>query len=185
MPGGGSGKSIVEVLADAQSLGILGEAPIAEVISHSRQFLGVLDGVSGRVVDLGTGAGVPGLVLAEARPDLEFTLVDRRQSRTDVLAKAVAALGWSSRVEVRCAEARQLAQEPTYHRRCSAVVSRGFGPPPTLLPIAREFLRLGGVLGVSEPPRPDPDRWPESLLGSLGFGNPLYGKGIAVFHVEH
>ena len=48
---------------------------------------------SGTVVDLGSGGGVPGLVIARARPDLRLVLVDRRAARTDHLPRLVRRLG--------------------------------------------------------------------------------------------
>ena len=86
-------RTVAEVLADAQRLGTLGDRPIDEIIEHAQQFLAGLEGVTGTVVDIGTGAGVPGLVLAEARPDLTFVLVDRRQTRIDALSRGVTACG--------------------------------------------------------------------------------------------
>ena len=53
---------------------------------------------AGTVVDLGSGGGVPGLVIARARPDLRVVLVDRRSSRTDHLSRLVRRLGLDDRV---------------------------------------------------------------------------------------
>ena len=46
----------------------------------------------GRVVDLGTGAGIPGIPLAIARPDMSFTLIDSRTKKTVFLQQVVSAL---------------------------------------------------------------------------------------------
>jgi 16S rRNA (guanine527-N7)-methyltransferase len=54
-----------------------------------------------RVVDLGSGAGFPGIPLAIARPDLDLTLVERREKRLSFLRHAVRELGL--RAEVRAA----------------------------------------------------------------------------------
>ena len=56
--------------------------------------------VGARIVDVGTGAGLPGLVLACARADLRVDLVDSAQRRTLFLDEAVAALDFGSRVRV-------------------------------------------------------------------------------------
>jgi 16S rRNA (guanine527-N7)-methyltransferase len=53
-----------------------------------------------RVVDVGSGAGLPGLALAIRRPDLRVDLVESLQRRTDFLTEAVSALGLESRVRV-------------------------------------------------------------------------------------
>lgn len=173
-------KTVAEVLAAAQRLGTLGDRPIAEVIDHARQFVVALEGVEGRVIDIGTGAGVPGLVIAEARPDLEMTLVDRRATRMDALALGVAGLGWSERVTVVTADAEDLGRDPHHRGRYAAVVSRGFGPPDVTARLARPFLETEGLLVVSEPPGGDPDRWPVDLLTRAGFGAIRHLPGVVV-----
>jgi len=57
-------KTLDDVLGDAQKWGTLGRRSVSETISHARQFLAPLEGCSGPVIDIGTGAGVPGLVIA-------------------------------------------------------------------------------------------------------------------------
>ncbi|MEO8887684.1 MAG: 16S rRNA (guanine(527)-N(7))-methyltransferase RsmG [Jatrophihabitantaceae bacterium] len=53
-----------------------------------------------RIVDVGSGAGLPGLVLAIRRPDLRVDLVESLRRRTDFLTETVAALQLSGRVRV-------------------------------------------------------------------------------------
>ena len=74
---------LTAVLARAQALGALGTWPIPEVLAHAREFVTALPTSTERVLDLGSGAGVPGLVIACERPELTVTLVDRRERRTD------------------------------------------------------------------------------------------------------
>lgn len=173
-----------EVLVRAQRRGTLGDRPIDEVIDHARQFVTGLADVTGRVLDIGTGAGVPGLVIAMDRPDLELVLVDRRATRMDELSRAVISLGLTERVTVITADVETLARDKSFARQFDAVVSRGFGPPTVTLRAARPFLKNGGRFVVSEPPSRDPHRWPESVLQELGFSQPQYLQGIAMFHVE-
>ncbi len=87
---------------------MLGERPIDEVIAHAGAFVGALAGTRGTVVDLGSGGGVPGLVIARARPDLRLVLVDRRTTRADHLRRLVSRLGAADRVEVVAADASAL-----------------------------------------------------------------------------
>lgn len=175
---------LVEVLTRAQRLGTLGDRPIDEVIDHARYFVAGLVGVTGRVLDMGTGAGVPGLVIAMDRADLELVLVDRRATRMDELSRAVISLGLTERVTVMTVDVETLARDENFVGECDAVVSRGFGPPEATLRAARPFLKNGGWCVVSEPPHRDPDRWPESLLQELEFSEPQYLQGIVMFHVE-
>jgi 16S rRNA (guanine527-N7)-methyltransferase len=173
-----------EVLTRAQRLGTLGDRPISEVIDHARHFLPALAEVTGRVLDMGTGAGIPGLVIAVERPDLQLVLVDRRATRMDELARAVIALGVADRVTVVTADVDDLARDEEYRGKCGAVVSRGFGPPEITLRAARPFLSIGGRFVVTEPPVTDASRWPDELVAELGFAQPQYLQGIAMFHVE-
>jgi len=172
------------VLTRAQRLGTLGDRPITEVIDHARHFLPALTEVTGRVLDMGTGAGIPGLVIAVERPDLQLVLVDRRATRMDELARAVIALGIADRVTVVTADVDDLARDDEYRGKCEAVVSRGFGPPEITLRAARPFLPIGGRFVVTEPPVTDVSRWPDELVAELGFAQPQYLQGIAMFHVE-
>ena len=134
---------------------MLGDRPVAEVILHAQAFVAALVDVHGVVVDLGSGGGVPGLVIAVARPDLHLVLVDRRRARTDHLVRLVRRLGLTTRVDVRAADAREL----TLPAPADAVVARGFGAPSVTARAAAHVLRDGGLLVVSEPPHDRGDRW--------------------------
>jgi 16S rRNA (guanine527-N7)-methyltransferase len=144
-----------QVLLDAQGAGLLGARRVEEVIEHARGFLPALADVRGRVVDLGSGGGVPGLVIAHDRPDLRVTLLDRRSKRTDFLARVVRRLDWTDRVEVLLADAERLDLDD--ESRFDAAVARGFGPPFDTLEIGMGLTRVGGVVVISEPP--EGDRW--------------------------
>jgi 16S rRNA (guanine527-N7)-methyltransferase len=164
----GPDAQLVEVLTDAQRLGFLGSRPIVEVIEHARAFVAAIDGRTGRLIDLGSGAGVPGLVIALARPDLELVLLDRRQKRTDVLERAVRRLDVVERVSVRCADVASVAAESF-----EIVTARGFGPPELTLRQAARIARPGATIVISEPP--SGDRWDPELLVELHLHRTVLG----------
>ena len=170
---------LIEALASSQRLGMLGDRPIPEVIEHARAFVTALADVHGVVVDLGAGGGVPGLVIAHDRPDLRLVLIDRRSTRTDHLRRLVARLGWGDRVEVVAADAAAVVGRLA---PADAAVARGFGPPLTTLAAATRLVIAGGLLVVSEPPVPDPTRWPAADVTAAGWSRiPSPDPRVATF----
>jgi 16S rRNA (guanine527-N7)-methyltransferase len=160
--------TLVAVLAEATRLGHLGGDSVEAHVEHGRRFLAALPVDTGCVLDLGSGGGIPGLVLAVERPEWQIVLLDRREQRTDFLRRAVGRLGISN-VEVVTGEASVLAFHVEHRGRYDAVVARSFGPPAATAEAGAGFLRLGGVLVVSEPPESDESRWPAGGLATLGL----------------
>ena len=156
--------ALAEALSEAQRLGFLGARPIKEVIEHSRAFVRALDGRLGRVVDLGSGGGVPGLVIAIDRPDLDIVLIDRRTKRTDFLARMVRRLDLVDRVEILPADVTVAIDR--WPGCFEIVVARGFGPPETTLRAGLKLMTPTGAVVISEPP--SGHQWQEPLLAELG-----------------
>ena len=157
---------LLETLRQAQRFGFFGDRAIDEAVAHAEQYVSMLEGRSGRLLDLGSGGGLPGLVLADARPDLAIVLLDRRQKRTDFLERAVRRLGFEH-VTVACREAGEVVREVAdgVDSGFDVVTARGFGPPEFTLRTAAGCLRSGGCIVISEPPTGD--RWPDELLTEL------------------
>lgn len=122
-----------------------------------------------RALDLGSGGGVPGLVLAEVWPDAEVTLLDSSERRTAFLLEVVRELGWADRVHVVRARAEVAGRDRRLRGTFDAVVSRSFAPPPVTAECAAPFLRVGGHGIVSEPPSADTERWDVQGLGAVGM----------------
>lgn len=158
-----------EVLGRARELGFLGPGPVAEQRRHAEAFLTAIElaGVE-RAVDLGSGGGVPGLVLAVALPDVAWTLVDAMRRRTTFLEEAVERLGLGERVTVRN-ERGEATGRSALRAGLDLVVARGFGPPPVVIECGAPLLRVGGQLVVSEPPGSAGERWPGADVADLGM----------------
>lgn len=165
-----------EVLERARRLGVLGPGPIEDHIAHAGGFLRALEGVTGQVLDLGSGAGVPGLIIAVERADLHLVLLDAQERRVALLEEAIAALELPDRPEVLHGRAEELAHRADLRGRFAAVTARSFGPPAVVAECGAPFLSPGGRLVVSEPPD-QPDRWPADGLARLGLsvGDPVEG----------
>lgn len=173
------------VLGEAQRIGALGSAPLTEIIEHARAFADALPDSVATCIDLGSGAGIPGLVVAVARPSMRLTLVDRRAKRTDALKRAIHALDIADRVSVICADMTHLARQPEVRHQFDAAVTRGFGPPDITLRTASACVRSGGVVIISEPPADQPTRWTPVLLGQADITSWERHGPVARFHVEH
>lgn len=159
-----------EVLARAQRLGYLGAAPVISHLLHSQAFVALV-GPEDRVADLGSGAGLPGLVLAVARPFARFRLIEASEGRADHLRRAVLALGLSERVVVDSRPAEVVGRDVELRGTFDLVTARGFGPPPVVAECAAPLLRVGGRLVVSEPPGSDGSRWDALADTDLPFGS--------------
>jgi 16S rRNA (guanine527-N7)-methyltransferase len=95
----------------------------------------------GRVGDVGSGAGLPGLVLAIARPDVSFTLIEPMERRVAWLEEQVDALGLDN-VEV----VRARGEEVGLPQPLDQVTARAVSALRKLLPITAPLLRAGGEL---------------------------------------
>jgi 16S rRNA (guanine527-N7)-methyltransferase len=156
-------------LAAAQRRGALGPASVDEQIEHSLAFAGVLTDEPQRVLDLGSGGGLPGLVLGVlAWPGSRVLLVDAQERRAVALREATARLGCEDRISVRHGRAEDLARLDGVRQGFDTVVARSFGPPAVTAECATGFLSPGGRLVVSEPPG-GAGRWPPEPLAVLGL----------------
>lgn len=170
---------LAAILERPHRLGMIG-GELDRQLDHCQAFLEVVNEVAASIavggepaqgLDLGTGGGIPGLVLAAARPDMAWALVDSRTSRATEVERCVAKLGMHDRVQVVAAPAQQLAHDHEWRAQFSLVVARSFGPPSFTAECASGFLRPGGSLIVSEPPgERSNERWSAEGLAACGFG---------------
>lgn len=94
-----------------------------------------------RVLDVGTGPGLPGLVLAIARPDVQFVLIDSNGKKTRFVHQAITTLGLdNARVEQTRVETFQDAAG------FDTITSRAFAALPKMLSLTEHLLATGGQL---------------------------------------
>lgn len=109
---------------------------------HLLDSLAVLPHVgSGCLLDVGTGAGLPGIPLAIARPDLQVTLLDSNHKKTTFLRQACIQLGLKN-VGVECVRLGDFYPQPLY----DAVISRAFSDLSEFVLPAAHLCRPGGML---------------------------------------
>ena len=96
-----------------------------------------------RVVDVGAGAGFPGLPLKMALPDINLTLLESAGKKTRFLEHVISVLGLDG-VEVLTGRAEELAREVGLREDFDLAVSRGVAKLPVLLEYTLPFCRVGG-----------------------------------------
>jgi 16S rRNA (guanine527-N7)-methyltransferase len=102
-------------------------------------------GTAIRLVDVGSGAGLPGLPLKIERPDLSVTLVEADQRKSAFLVQACAVLGLKD-VEVVATRAEEAGHDPRYRESFDVAVARALAPMPVLAELCLPFVRPGGRL---------------------------------------
>jgi 16S rRNA (guanine527-N7)-methyltransferase len=121
-----------------------------------------------RVLDLGAGAGLPGLPLKIAAPGISLTLLEATARKADFLREVVAELALDG-VEVLTGRAEEAARLPGRREAYELVLARAVAPLPTLLELALPFLRLGGLLAAPKGSRvPQEVARSERALAVLG-----------------
>jgi 16S rRNA (guanine527-N7)-methyltransferase len=201
------------LLFEARDRGFLGAQAINRQLEHARGFADVclaLLGTGGRatdvdpdgratprperrILDLGAGGGLPGLVLAStAWPFATRTyLLDGSVRRAEWLQYAVTELGLKTTTEVISERAEVAGRSVIWRHQQLVVVARSFGRPAVTAECAAPLLSVGGFLVVSEPPPPSQlpadagpsfgartmsersneltARWPPAGVAELGF----------------
>ncbi len=118
------------------------------------------------IADLGAGAGIPGLVLAAARPQAHVWLVESVRRKCTFLNRAIAAMGLGNAAVV-CTRAEAW---PAGLERFDAVTARALAPLPVLVEYAAPLLRRGGTLVAWKgAPSPAEERDGDAAASVLGL----------------
>ena len=159
-----------ELLADAGvERGILGPHEIDRIWERHLLNCGAVAELlqpGERVVDIGSGAGLPGVPLAIAEPELRIVLIESSLRRSEFLRTAVSELGLD--VEV----VRGRAEDPAVRQSeatCDAVVSRAVAPLDKVTRWSFALLRPGGrMLAIKGERAPDEVREHRRVMTALG-----------------
>jgi 16S rRNA (guanine527-N7)-methyltransferase len=128
------------------------ESIARELFQDSLLFLRRLREGPLRLVDIGAGAGIPGLPLKIVRPDLSLWLIESKRKRVSFLAAVKRELGLHD-VEIVEGRAEDLVKHVAgLAEAFDVAVARAVAPLPELLPIALGYLRPGGLLIATAKP---------------------------------
>ena len=178
-------------LEESRARGFLGPQPIEPQILHAQGFALCWEALRptppSDLLDLGSGGGLPGLVLLD-RWRCHEVFLDSMGKRSNFLKEVLAWPGAPETGKVIIARAEEAARWPELEGKFDLVTARSFGPPAVTAECAVRFLKVGGVLIVSEPPSErSAERWSEKGLGLLGLvaqGRSRYGTAYEVLVKE-
>lgn len=97
-----------------------------------------------RVLDVGSGAGIPGFPLKFARPDIKLTLIESRRKKTLFLNRVVQDLELKD-VEVVRSRLEEISTRQDWQAAFDLITTRGTGRAPDLYPLMEPLLRPGGA----------------------------------------
>ncbi len=170
---------LIDALGEAQRIGMLGAGDLSAAVEQSAGLAHLIPLSATSFVDLGSGGGLPGLVVALCRPDMTGTLVDRRGKRVDLLVRLIGRLGISDRIEALESDVADLPRQYP-GRHWSVVTSRSFGQPGYTAEHAAPLVVTDGLLLVTEPPGSTGSRWQEDDVLMAGFTLTQVTDGVAV-----
>ena len=164
---------LTRALEESRARGFLGPGEIAPHIEHSRGFRAAWDeyrsAPPASLIDLGSGGGIPGVVLAEEW-GCPTVLLDSMAKRCRSLEEYLEYPNAPKNISVRCGRAEELARESDLDGRFELLVMRSFGAPSAAAECAVRYVSVGGLIIVSEPPDPDSQsRWNRPGLEQLGL----------------
>lgn len=105
----------------------------------------------GTVIDIGTGAGFPGVVLKTARPDIKITLLDGLNKRITFLTQLCESLGFDG-VTALHSRAEEAAQSPEHREKYDIACARAVASMPVLLEYCMPFVKQGGTFTAMKGP---------------------------------
>jgi 16S rRNA (guanine527-N7)-methyltransferase len=180
---------LIEILAEARQAGFLGPGPVEPQIRHAEGFALIARRLAASgpprplLVDLGSGGGLPGLVVAAQWTEASVDLLEAGGRRAAFLEQAVGRLELAERVSVLHERAEVSGRQSGRRGAYDGALARSFGRPAVVAECGAPLLKAGGWLVVSEPPAAARDaeedtRWPPGPLRQFGL------EPLGVVHEE-
>lgn len=137
---------------------------------------GLLEAMS--VIDVGTGAGFPGLPLAIVRPDTHFDLLDATKKKIEFVARAIQTLGLQN-ARALWGRSEELAHENVKRETYGAALSRAVSSLATVAELTLPLVRVGGFVLVQKGANVE-----QEIAGARGALRKLGGEIDQILRVE-
>ncbi len=105
-----------------------------------------------KVIDVGSGAGLPGIPVAIARPNLKVTMLESTGKKADFIRRSIVSLGITN-AKVIQERAETAGQSPKHREQYAACINRAVGPMNVLLEFAMPLVQVGGRVLAMKGPR--------------------------------
>ncbi|MGB0389382.1 MAG: 16S rRNA (guanine(527)-N(7))-methyltransferase RsmG [Ardenticatenaceae bacterium] len=145
------------------------------VVKHffdSLSLLAALDSVASepfRLIDVGSGAGFPGMALAIMRPTWQISLLDSTRKKVDFLRLVAHELGLLDQVTPLWGRAETLGRQASHREQYDAAAARAVASLPTLAEYCLPFVRVGGHWVAQKGPKAKEDlKHSRNAFGQLG-----------------
>ena len=164
--------------------------PVQVAVKHYLDAIAPLNHIpgSGRLLDIGTGGGFPGIPLKIMRPDQPMTLIDSVRKKITFVKSAIRELGLEH-IEALHTRAEQLGCDATYAAKFNVIVCRALADLQAVVRLARPLLAAKGCIVIYQGPTTDPqDRadlflheQPQRFtLSTMTYQLPLLGDDRAI-----
>ena len=130
-----------------------------------------------KVIDVGTGAGFPGVVLLIARPDIKITLMDGTNKRLNFIADVLDKIGLKA--DILHSRAELAGKDNQYREKFDLVTARAVANMNTLSEYCMPFVKVGGVFAPMKAAKAD-----EELDSAKGAIKLLGGKVEKICHLN-
>ena len=141
---------------------------------------------AGKIIDVGTGGGFPGVPLAIAAPDKEFILMDSLNKRLKIIDELCGQIGIGNVTTVH-ARAEELAKNKAHREQYDLCVSRAVANMATLAEYCLPFIKVGGCLMAYK--GPDAEREVEEARKALyllgGHVEEIREGNLKEFGIDH
>ena len=135
----------------------------------------------GSLIDVGSGAGVPGVPLKILEPRLRLTLVESKQRKAEFLRALISALGLRD-VAVVPRRAEEAAHDPDHREQYDFAAAKALAPLRTLVELTLPFVRVGGLVLAPKGGEAKPARRRTTKTRAVPSGPLAAEDGLASFH---